>query len=125
MAIYRTTDHEEIRKWVEEKGGEPAVVKGISGTAGEGILTIVFGAPGPDMNIISWPEFFSTFEEHQLRFRYEDPVPADEAGWDFAFEGRDEPIAGENDETELPEDIEDVDENMFPSAPADEDGRIL
>ncbi len=124
MAIYRTTDHDEIRKWVEEKGGEPAVIKGVSGSEGEGILTLVFGQPGPDVQVISWQEFFNTFEDNELRFRYEDPVPADEAGWDFGFEGRDEPM-DENDETELPEEMDDVDENMFPSAPADEDGRIL
>lgn len=125
MSVHRTTDHEEIRKWIEEKKGEPGIIRGISGSDGQGILTVVFGPPTPDIQVISWQEFFDTFEDQQLRFRYEDPIPDDEAGWDLAFEGRDEPIDGEDDETELPEDLDDVDENMFPSAPADENGRTL
>lgn len=118
MATHRTTDHEEIRGWIEDKKGEPGIIRGVDGETGEGILTVTFDRPGPDIQILSWPEFFDTFEQQQLRFRYEDPVPPKEAGWDFGFEGRDEPVDGEDDETELPEDVENIDENLFPSAPA-------
>ena len=38
-----TTDHDEIRRWVEEHGGKPASVKGTEGGGDElGVLRIDF-----------------------------------------------------------------------------------
>jgi hypothetical protein len=33
----QTTTHDEIRRWVEERGGRPAAVKGTGGDGGPGI----------------------------------------------------------------------------------------
>ena len=68
-----TTDHEEIRQWVEERGGHPAVVRGTAGRA-RGILRIDFpGYIGSEtLEEISWDEFFRNFEESKLAFLYQE-----------------------------------------------------
>lgn len=67
-----TTDHEEIRNWVEERGGKPATVKGTGNDVG--VLRIDFpGYSGEDsLEEISWDEFFEKFEENDLAFLYQD-----------------------------------------------------
>ena len=62
-----TTDHEEIRTWVEERGGVPARVKGT------GVLRIDYpGFSGEDtLEPISWEQFFEAFEENKLAFLYQ------------------------------------------------------
>lgn len=59
------TDHEEIKKWVEARGGKPVRVKGT-----ENLLRIDFpGFNGKDkLEEISWDEFFKTFDENNLAF---------------------------------------------------------
>src|SRR5690606_8100911 len=48
-----TTDHDEIRKWAEERGGRPSVVR----TDGEGgILRIDFQEPDENLEEISWED---------------------------------------------------------------------
>ena len=37
-----TTDHEEIRRWVEARGGRPACVRGTGGRGDTGMLRIDF-----------------------------------------------------------------------------------
>ncbi|MCF6367988.1 MULTISPECIES: hypothetical protein [Rhizobium/Agrobacterium group] len=64
-----TTDHKEIRGWVEERGGHPARVK----TSGEGgILRVDFGEPEDSLEQISWDDFFSIFDENELCFLYQE-----------------------------------------------------
>jgi hypothetical protein len=70
-----TTDHEEIRRWVDERGGRPARVKGTErGGDDVGILRIDFPGAGGDDSLeeISWDEFFKEFEDKQLAFVYQD-----------------------------------------------------
>jgi hypothetical protein len=68
-----TTDHETIRRWVEERGGHPARVKGTGGNGDPGLLRIDFpGYSGEDtLEPISWEEFFEGFERNNLAFLYE------------------------------------------------------
>ena len=63
-----TTDHDEIRRWVEDRGGHPAEVKGTE------LLRIDYpGFSGEDsLEEISWEEFFDAFEENNLAFLYQD-----------------------------------------------------
>ncbi|AZO08365.1 MULTISPECIES: hypothetical protein [unclassified Mesorhizobium] len=64
-----TTNHDEIRKWVEERDGHPAVVR----TKGEGgILRIDFGEPEEALDPIEWDEFFRIFDENDLAFLHQD-----------------------------------------------------
>lgn len=69
-----TTDHEEIRQWVEARGGRPARVKGTENKKGPGVLRIDYpGFSGEDtLEPISWEEFFKAFEENNLAFLYQE-----------------------------------------------------
>lgn len=69
----KTTDHETIRKWVEDRGGHPATVKATA-KGGPGILRIDFpGYSGEEsLQPISWDDFFEAFEDNELAFLYQD-----------------------------------------------------
>jgi hypothetical protein len=76
----RTADHEEIREWVEGKGGRPAIVEGTTG-----MLRIDFGEPEERLEATDWDTFFRIFDDSRVEFLY-DPegwmtkfVPADMA----------------------------------------------
>ena len=63
-----TTDHEEIQRWVEERGGHPARVKGTN------LLRIDYpGYSGKDsLEKISWDELFTVFDDNNLAFLYQE-----------------------------------------------------
>jgi hypothetical protein len=71
-----TTNHEEIRRWAESKGGKPAAVDRTHKGGDVGIIRIMF----PDASQseheslveISWDEFFEQFEESRLALLYEE-----------------------------------------------------
>jgi len=71
----RTVDHDEIRKWVESRGGKPTSVSGTEKRGEEaGLLRIDFptGAGNPPLEPIGWDEFFQKFEKEKLAFLYQD-----------------------------------------------------
>ena len=61
-------------RWVEDRGGHPARVRGTEVKGSSGVLLIDYpnhsGTPTPEA--ISWDEFFKGFEENELAFLYED-----------------------------------------------------
>ena len=63
-----TTNHDEIKRWVEERGGHPAEVKGTE------LLRIDYpGFSGEEtLEEITWQEFFDAFEENNLAFLYQE-----------------------------------------------------
>lgn len=69
-----TTDHETIRKWAEERGGKPAVVKRTRKGDETGIIRIDFpGYSGKEsLEHISWEEFFDKFEESKLALVFQE-----------------------------------------------------
>jgi hypothetical protein len=69
-----TTDHDEIRRWVEEHGGKPARVRGTGDGADPGVLRIDFpgGAGEDELEHISWDEWFQKFDEQNLAFLYQE-----------------------------------------------------
>ena len=69
-----TTNHDEIKAWVEKRGGTPATVKGTEGKEGAGLLRIDFpGYSGKDtLEPISWEDFFAKFDESGLQFLYQE-----------------------------------------------------
>jgi hypothetical protein len=75
-----TTDHNEIRRWTEERGGWPANVKDTGKDGKPGVLRIDYpGYSGKDtLEKISWEEFFDAFEENNLAFLYQDEVTSGE-----------------------------------------------
>ncbi len=87
-----TTDHQEIRSWVERRSGKPATVKGTSGDEGAGILRIDFPGYSGEQSLkeISWDEFFEKFEQSQLAFLYQDQTSDGEKSRFFKFISREE-----------------------------------
>ena len=69
-----TTDQNEIRQWVEARGGHPARVKGTDSENSAGLLRIDYpGFSGEDtLEEISWEEFFKAFEANGLAFLYQE-----------------------------------------------------
>lgn len=66
-----TTDHDTIRRWVEDRGGRPARVEGLEDG---GLLRIDFGEPEERLEEISWEKFFETFENNKLAFLYQEKL---------------------------------------------------
>jgi hypothetical protein len=68
-----TTDHDEIRRWVEEHGGKPVTVRDTGGGDDAGVLRIDFpGGAGEDrLEPIDWDEWFRTFDDNDLAFLYQ------------------------------------------------------
>src|SRR4051794_6806116 len=71
---HTTTDHDEIRAWVEKHEGSPAVVRGTESDEGRGVLRIDFpGGAGEDrLEHVDWEEWFSAFEDNDLAFLYQE-----------------------------------------------------
>jgi hypothetical protein len=69
-----TTNHEQIKKWVEKRGGHPARVKKTNKGESAGVLRIDYpGYSGAEtLETITWEEFFEGFEENNLAFLYQD-----------------------------------------------------
>jgi ferritin-like metal-binding protein YciE len=71
-----TTDHEEIRRWAEERGGKPACVQGTGGKGDIGMLRLEFpgkpNAKDAKLQPISWDDFFEKFDERGLALVYQD-----------------------------------------------------
>lgn len=70
----KTTDHDEIRHWVEERRGKPARVRGTGGVDDPGLLRIDMPDAEPDEELepITWDTFFEKFEREHLAFVYQD-----------------------------------------------------
>ncbi len=80
-----TTDHDEIRRWAEERGGRPSVVR----TGGKGgILRFDFGEDDEKLEETSWEEFFQIFEESGLALLHQDQVASGETSRFFRFVNR-------------------------------------
>lgn len=71
-----TTNHDEIKRWAEERGGKPACVQGTGGKEDVGVIRIEFpGKPGAkedNLQEISWDEFFEKFDDRGLALVYQD-----------------------------------------------------
>ncbi len=69
-----TRDHEEIRRWAEERGGTPSHVIGTGSGGDIGILRFDFpGYSGEGkLEPISWEQFFEKFDERNLALLYQE-----------------------------------------------------
>lgn len=83
-----TTDHDEIRAWIEQRGGTPSRVKGTEGEDGEGILRVDFAEADDRLEPISWEEFFDTFEDRKLAFLHQDETADGQESRFFKFVNR-------------------------------------
>ena len=71
------TDHDEIRKWAEARGGQPAKVEGTgSGKSDPGMIRLMFPdnpqANDDKLSPISWDEWFKAFDQNNLALVYQD-----------------------------------------------------
>lgn len=69
---HTTTDHEEIRRWIEARGGIPVHVKGTGQGDDPGVLRVEF--PDEDLETISWEDFFQKFDQSNLAFLYQNEL---------------------------------------------------
>jgi len=69
-----TTDHEQIRRWAEERNAKPACVRGTGGKKDVGLLRLDFpGYTGEDkLEHISWDDWFEKFDERGLALIYQE-----------------------------------------------------
>lgn len=85
-----TTDHDEIRRWAEARGGKPATVKGTEDEDEHaGVLRIAF-RDDSSLEPIEWDEFFEKFEEAGLAFLYQDQTKDGKTSRFFKLVERDE-----------------------------------
>ena len=70
----KTTDHQEIKRWVEAHDGVPTIIEDTESGEGEGVLRIHFPKASSDDQFkeISWDNFFEIFDKKQLAFLYQD-----------------------------------------------------
>jgi hypothetical protein len=70
---HTTTDHDEIRQWVEKHDGKPASVAGTEGGDTVGVLRIDFpGGASDKLEHIDWEDWFAKFDESKLAFLYQE-----------------------------------------------------
>lgn len=67
-----TINHEVIKQWAEERGGTPATVSGTEHRDHLGVLRFDFGGDDTKLRHVSWQEWFTTFDERQLNFLYQE-----------------------------------------------------
>jgi hypothetical protein len=69
-----TTNHAQIKRWVEERGGFPAAVKRTESKNDLGILRIDFpGYSGEDsLERVEWEDWFKAFDANKLAFLHQD-----------------------------------------------------
>jgi hypothetical protein len=81
-----TTDHDEIRRWVEDHDGKPAVVKGTG--SGGGADGVPGGAGTDELEHVSWDDWFEKFDESKLAFLYQERKASGEDSTFFKLVGR-------------------------------------
>lgn len=65
----RTLDHRRIRQWAEQHKGRPVALK-YAGTDPAATLRFEFGdrSTDPDVDVLTWADFFERFEDLRLVF---------------------------------------------------------
>ena len=88
-AARKTTDHEGIKSWVEERDGRPSLVKG-TGNGNGGVLRISFPGYGAEGSLeeITWEEFFRIFDDRKLAFLHQDKLENGQQSRFFKFISR-------------------------------------
>lgn len=75
-----TTDHEEIRRWAEARGGKPACVRRTGSQNDAGVLRINFPGYSGDNSLqeIGWDEFFNKFDQNGLALVFQEQTASGE-----------------------------------------------
>lgn len=77
---HSTVDHEEIQRWAEERGAQPARVKETGAPGDVGVLRFDFPGVGAEESLepVSWDEFFRKFDEKNLALVYQESTESGE-----------------------------------------------
>ena len=94
-----TTDHTEIRSWVEKHHGRPQIDNFSAGEAGQKMLRIDFPGDADDQYLgdsdrphnTSWEDFFKEFESQELAFMYAQQVNKEDPSMSYRFAPRENP----------------------------------
>ena len=88
---HTTTDHDEIRRWVEKHDGKPATVRGTGSKDSPGVLRFDFpGGAGEDqLEHIDWDDWFNTFDRNGLALLYQERKSSGEDSTFFKLINRD------------------------------------
>lgn len=80
-ALHMTTDHGRIRRWTEERGGRPAVVRATGNGEDRPTLRIDLpeGTSEATLEEISWEEWFEAFDRRDLVFLYREAAAEGDA----------------------------------------------
>jgi hypothetical protein len=75
-----TFDHDEIRRWAEERNAKPASVRGTGGGGDIGMIRLDFpGYSGEgSLEQISWEDWFKKFDERNLALLYQETTAGGE-----------------------------------------------
>jgi hypothetical protein len=89
---HTTTEHDEIRRWVEQHDGVPASVRGTEQGDDAGVLRIDFpgGAGEQELAHISWDDWFDKFDANNLAFLYQEHKASGEDSTFFKLVARDQ-----------------------------------
>jgi hypothetical protein len=71
-----TTDHNQIRRWAEERGAVPSTVKATKSEADPGLLRLDFPPRDEALEPVEWDDFFEKFDQEGLAFLYQDKTAA-------------------------------------------------
>lgn len=82
----RTTDHQTIRQWAEERGGRPMAVRStLEDSTEDAIIRIGFpGARQSDdsrLEEISWDEWFRLFDQNDLALLYQESADGERSNF--------------------------------------------
>jgi hypothetical protein len=69
-----TTDHDEIRRWVEDHGGRPVRVRtpGVPDDPGVPQIDLLHGRGDPSLDPVGWDEWFRMFDAYELAVLFRD-----------------------------------------------------
>jgi hypothetical protein len=78
-----TTNHDEIRRWAEERGARPAIIR--TGQGPDGILRFDFGDDDARLEEVSWDEFFRVFDDNRLALPCQEQIVSGQQSRFFRF----------------------------------------
>ncbi len=104
----RTIDHDQIREWIEERGGMPAVVASTK-SDGAGVLRVDFGEQDENLEQVPWEEFFRIFDLNDLAFLYQEEAGGGEESYFCKFVARNENEEEETSDSGLIDDSAEAD----------------
>jgi hypothetical protein len=75
-----TFDHDEIRRWADERNAKPACVRGTGGHGDIGMIRLDFPGYSGESSLehISWEDWFKKFDERNLALLYQETTAAGE-----------------------------------------------